>query len=392
MRKFYGDGWCLPSTVQVNGNLSRRLPTFAWALDRRGVATNGAGSPQESLWRTLGEYFERRHFYTEVRGDQSGRLDELQPIWLQSALRRSLPQTCVDAVRPAIDTHRFSLNQVVELPNWDAVLAPSILFSVSGVGLADDGRFLNARDTTGCAVHFDLRRALVGATRELVERQYLLRYWLTGRGGRDITPQLEPGLASTSRELVARLSQTGSVRFLEIGDTDVRAAIVMCVYRGTADNQVRYCVGLSCGATAVGAADKAVNELWQCYLFLRSMSGVKNVSSLVHDRYHTYFIECNRLETADAMLEGAQADGTQVPTEDDDDRFMESVHARLGRLLMYARPVRVLQRWLWCVRVVCPAAFLHIDNSRYFNLDCDFAATFRTALRPDRLSVMVPFP
>lgn len=128
------------------------------------------------------------------------------------------------------------------------------------------------------------------------------------------------------------------------------------------------------------------------YVFLTNMCSKAEVASLVHDRYHTYFLDCNRLDVADAMVDGARPGLPKHPGPANDQDLMASIHGKLGTLLLYARQTMVATRKIWCVRAICPGAFLHIDNSNHFNLECGFSDNFLKQVLVERAQVMVPFP
>ncbi len=404
MLRFPGDGWSQPARVVLDATLGTRRPRYAWATSRTGASASGSGLAADSLVRTLGEFFERRHFYHEVRGQAQGTLDSCRhdepDDGLVDDLYKALAQTCQPHALGLMQQHAFRLSHVVRLPEWRAVWAPTVLFSVGGPGLEGDSVYLPNRDTTGCAAHFDLSRALEGAMREFVERQYLLRYWLVGAGGRDVTPAALAGLCPLGTLLAQELARRGELRFVELSLGEVSAAIVLAVYRGAPDGPVRYCVGLSCTSDIGSAADRALRELWQSHVFLTNMAE-PGAEALVHDRYHRYFIECNTLDTARELLAGAAPyananAGSGAPEaancSPSNEAFDASVYRRFGPLLAYVAQTTVLHRRIWCVRVLSPRAFLHLDNASHFNLDCAFSRDFAALIRPERLARMVPFP
>lgn len=107
MLKFTGDGFGLPSVVMLDSNLSTKLPRFSWASNRIGIASSGSGLGLDSLRRAMGEFFERRHFYHEVRGDTVGTLASTPDRRLRQDLMRCLVQTAEHKSRPNLRTHRF---------------------------------------------------------------------------------------------------------------------------------------------------------------------------------------------------------------------------------------------------------------------------------------------
>lgn len=426
MLRFPGDGWSQPSRVVLDANLCTRMPRYAWANSRLGASGSGSGLAADSLVRTLGEYFERRHFYHEVRGQAEGTLTLCadQPGTQQKlngqgtdadaggtgGLFHALSQTCRPEARQRLSSHVFQLSRVIRLPDYRAVWAPTVLFSIGGPGLEGDIDFVPQRDTTGCAAHFNLTLALQGALREFVERQYLLRYWLLGAGGVDVSDSAMSGMSELGLGLAGRLGRLGRLCFIELSLGEIAAVVVLAVYAGVEDPQVRYCVGLSCAPTVADAADRAIRELWQSYIFLCNMSE-PGAKALILDRYHRYFLDCNTLEIAHEMLSGVARSDPGVQSSHAADAlglaetasrqassppvvwaFTDSIHRRFGSLLAYVAQTPVQRRRMWCVRVLTPNAFLHLDNAAYFNRECAFSRPFAARIRPDRLVRMVPFP
>lgn len=392
MLKFYGDGLEQPSLAVLDSNLSTRLPRFSWAIDRVGTATSGAGLALDSMQRALGEYYERRHFYFEVRGEKRASLSSLEDLDLQVALSRCFEQTAHVEVLSDISKHDFNLSRVLMLPEWKYTWLPTVMFSVTGNELGKDKKFLPRSDTTGCAVHFTLDKAILSAFKELVERQYLLRYWLTGGWATDVTSALCNRLSGASLHLAEKLDKLGTIRFLELAGGEIGGAIILAVYRGAGDPSVRYCVGLAYDGSIQAAGDRALKELWQSYIFLRNMAHRPDAASRVHDRYHTYFLDCNRLDVADAMIGSGHFSSSDRSSVTENQQILESICSRFGRIYAYVREIRLIRRRLWCVRAVCPEAFLHIDNSSNFNLNCKFSQPFLDRVLPIRSQTMVPFP
>lgn len=390
MQRFTSDGRGYPSSLMLEGNLSTLIPRYSWALDRSGMATSGAGLADDSLRRCLGEFFERRHFYHETIATGSGPLSsKLAGAELES-FQNCLEQTCHSDFRDRISQHNFLFFKTVILPTWETREVPAVFISMDNTDLALDRPFLPLIDTSGCAVHFELDKAIHSSIRELIERQYLLRYWLTNEGAIDVTEEAQRSISPHSGKLMEIIAETGNIKILDISCDEVAGTVVLAVMSGTESSTVKYCVGLSYASGIPDAADRAVKELWQSYIFLMSMSGVEDSNSHIHDRYHRYFLECNRLDVATQMLSGISCrSGDRAVTREG---IIESVTKRFGPIYAYIKPARVLERDIWCVRTFTPNAFIHLDNSRNFNLRNDFSNNFINLIKDDRLEMMVPFP
>lgn len=57
---------------------------------------------------------------------------------------------------------------------------PAIFVALDNISIGNDYKFYPFRDTCGCSCHISLQESINGSLSELMERQSLLVYWLTG--------------------------------------------------------------------------------------------------------------------------------------------------------------------------------------------------------------------
>ncbi|MEY2336594.1 YcaO-like family protein [Acidithiobacillus ferrianus] len=231
--------------------------------------TLAVGTTIEAICGTVGEFMERRHFFNEVIPEKLLTLSEMVPFEAVYAYTTALCQTSKENLRLSIESHQFLCNQVFNLFSHTQSYAPSVFISLSNYDLQGDIGYLPSSDTTGCAVHLRLDAALDGALKELIERQCLLRYWITKQVQQEIMISdkfqcLNPDV----KVLIHNLQQTGSLRLYDITIPGFPGYAVISLYGADESHIVQYCTGLSYGYSAASAIEKSILELWQCYVFL----------------------------------------------------------------------------------------------------------------------------
>ncbi|MCQ3007930.1 MULTISPECIES: YcaO-like family protein [Pseudomonas syringae group genomosp. 2] len=392
-----GSNW--PSNFMLTPQIARGLPALAQAFDHHRVApTSAVGTPREAICGTVGEFMERRHFYNEVVPEQRRTISEMMPPDAADAYIAALRQTAQVALRPSIASHQFSCNEVFNLFSHSPCYAPTVFISLSNYNLQSDQGYLPNRDTTGCAVHLRLESAIDGAIKELIERQCLLRYWMTKQVKQEIviTDELE-GLNQDTRVLIQKLRKTGSLKLYEITIPGFPGYAVMSLY-GADDEAltVQYCTGLSYGFSATSAIDKSIVELWQSFAFLHYFKvGGYDIND-IDDSYHRHFWECNKRATFTLMTEEEPLHEIFMPD------FLaqpEIIRSDLERHLLtitkniffYAKSESLNGALVWFVRVFSPDFFIHMDCSSPLNHKNSIAAEF-PVVYADRSTHMVPFP
>jgi ribosomal protein S12 methylthiotransferase accessory factor YcaO len=385
-----GDGIVFPALVMQEATISTRLPKVTWAMNSLGNSSSGAGLHEDSLLRCMGEYFERRHFYFEVTPDGKDNLFSMMQKSDAENFLLCLEQSSNLDVKNEIKSHNFNKSNVFKWPSFEPSSIPTVFVSLSDELLESDATYLPSRDTSGCSVHFEFDIAIAGAIREVIERQYLLKYWLTTSGGINISANIKNCLSSEAEFLKKILLKNGSLNFLEISCGETPGAIVLAVYKGPESSKVRYCVGLSYEESIVRAADKALKELWQSFNFLENFAESEYSVELIKDKYHTYFLTCNTTKVADLMNTEVRAPDTLDIRKKED--LNEHVAAKFGEFFIYARQMKIVNKTLWCIRAINPNVFVHIDNTKHFNLKNSFSHSFFEQVQAVRLACMVPFP
>jgi hypothetical protein len=255
-----------------------------------------------------------------------------------------------------------------------------------------------SRDTTGCAAHLNIESAIDGALKELIERQCLLRYWITKSVKRElIINKKEYDLNQDTLSLISRLQGSGSLKLYDITIPGFPGYAVISLY-GSADDSltVQYCTGLSYGYSVKSAIEKSIIELWQSYAFLHFFKIAGNTVDDIDDSYHRHFWDCNKAETFYMMT--AYEPDNKILLEDfimcpsiNRKILEEHLISITKNVFFYAKNELLNDNLIWYVRVFSPDFFIHMDGSSPLNNENSISKEFHVAYE-DRRSSMVPFP
>lgn len=287
---------------------------------------------------------------------------------------------------------------MVNLFNFESDTVPAILVSLTAKGLDRDGEFLPFRDTTGCAAHVDPDRAIQGALGELVERQCLLRYWMTKSATAEIKA-LETGIFSRPdvATLVERFQQSGDLTLYDISIPDIAGYAVIVVY-GAHDltRPVQYSSRLCFALSPGKAVEKAVMELWQIFVLLHYSIVSGFDGEMIEDFYHRHFWNMNRRASYTTMIdtqtEGdiALADFLGQPARSRQE-LLQDVHAITPTVLTYLCREQIGSSDVTMARVFSPDLYLHMNGEAALNHDNAIRRMFPET-DPARESSLVLFP
>jgi hypothetical protein len=381
-----------PSNFVIEPPINAAIPTTSWALDDFGLSSSGIGWGLDGPLANMGEFFERRHFSTNVVSHKISRLDDALPELECMEWLRAFTQTS-GATSQEISKHRFPMTLVHKLDGTQTYIpTASIRLSRSPGHLHDD--FYPFRDTSGCSLHISAENSALGAAREQIERQSLLVFWLTRAAGLRIAADAVSNALESVAELHRKLSRQGQLDIFDITLPGFPGFTILIIYSGGEKSVVKYCPGVSYGLDMRSAMVKALLELWQSYTFLAAMNSKGGDGSSVTDRYHKYFLECNTPEIAALVCGGdrliySERDITMHFSANDVWRhladftpvsYLYSVKEQVGPHSFYAS------------KFLSPSLFLHMDNSRGNNLDNKLTKGCDLEFISERVDIMVPFP
>lgn len=383
--------------LQPAGLLS--LPNSVEVSDALSVNGSGVGGGARSIKAALGEYFERRHFYREIISTRNGVLNESLTKIEVDSFACALTQTASKLVSAdEIEKHQFSLTRVMRASDFSECFIPTITISLSAYGLAEDNFLYPLRDTCGCSFHWDLNVAFLGAVKEYLERQFLIRFWLT-KQCRSLISCVKVESLLTGRNvkyLYDALVFSGEVSIFDISDNRFPGVCLLVVYgQKKANHHVKYCAGMSyCGEVAE-ALEKSLLELWQTYRFMDLFKAIESDENKVEDSYLRYFLSCNDYITYQEIT-----DYVVVADEQNREGFSAfsldvflSVLKKLG-ILGYFYSTLSSVNGVNCVfaKYISPDLFLHMDSSKNINLKNRYSESFESSILSSRLEAMVPFP
>lgn len=385
-----------PASVVLAPKLSRLTPSFAQVWDYERIAPSSAvGSTVKSVQGAVGEYLERRHFFNEIRAVSTRKLHEMMPESSANAFVRALTQTS-QLTEEHVSSHPFATVRAFNAFTLEQVELPAVLVALDNFTADADLSFYPSRDTCGCSCHVGLTDSINGAVGELMERQSLLLYWLTGKANYEIVPDGKTGINYVD-EVMRNLCSRGQLKIMDVTLPGAPGYAILTIY-GTADkeNTIKYSTGLSYAASFKAALHKSVLELWQSYICMHNFIIGEYEPEDIIDRYQQHFMSCNTFSTYTELCDTTEFrnkpvqlsvfDGEAYDISDVMD-FLQELTPNI--FIYYARDL-MSDGMLWYTKVLSPDLFLHMDNSGAININ-NSIYTAGTGIAA-REKVMVPFP
>jgi ribosomal protein S12 methylthiotransferase accessory factor YcaO len=389
----------LPGTLLLQPAGLLALPNAAEVSDVLSVNGSGVGGGSNSIKTALGEYFERRHFYREILSKKKGVLGEFLTDTEVASFTGAFRQTASSRISiEALEAHRFTLSQVVRTLDFSTCFIPTICISLSSHGLQNDNFIYPRRDTCGCSFHWRADFAFLGAVKEYLERQFLLKFWLTKRcRSRVCLIRIAELLVHGNvKHLYDLLAASGEIAVFDISDSTFPGVCILVVYGRSKDrHHVKYCAGMSYAPSMAEALVKSILELWQTYRFINLFESTDADPNKVEDDYLRYFLECNSYETyqevSDVLVSGG--DKEERGAVDFTLLTLLSVLNDQGVAgYLYSRQSKVNGvAGVFC-KYVSPDLFLHMDSSQNINGVNKYSKRFAAEILPSRMGKMVPFP
>lgn len=389
----------LPGLIQFQPAGLLALPNTVEASDSMSVIGSGVGGGAISIKAGIGEYFERRHFYREIVSGGRGRLGESLSRKEVSSFANAFVQTASN--RPSVKEiyhYEFALTEVFRSRDFSSCLIPSVCISLSSHALGNDGLFYPLRDTCGCSFHWNLEDSYLGAVKEFLERQFLVRFWLTSACRSRISPVHAKKLLQkkSCRQLYNFLKASGEVTVLDISDDEFPGACLLVVYgQRDARRHVQYCAGMSYAPDLASALEKSLLELWQTFRFMDLFKATESDVSGLEDYYIRYFLSCNNYKIYKEVVNVRVGRDGRV-AGDKLDFTLSGILSVLKRKdisgYFYSRRDKIGSARCVYSKYVSPDFFLHMNNSSSFNLKNKYSKSFESEIMPSRVGRMVPFP
>lgn len=375
------------------------LPEYSQTWDYGRIAPSSAvGNVAESIRGATGEFLERKHFYNEVVPTAMHRLDESLDQKESQSFVKALLQTS-ERNEESILNHEFRASTVYNIFSLEKKSIPSVFIALDNYCLDDDPSFLPSRDTTGCAAHVNLKKSIDSSLKELLERQCLLRYWLTGQPNSIITVD---GIKSTSldsyvKNLIVRFLSSGDLRIYDISIPGMPGYAVLSIYGSQSEGvRVKYSAGLSYSWSAKKAFEKSILELWQCFVFLHYFYVTGYDITEIDDSYHRHFLDSNKYSTFTTFsnsLCNTELNVSDYISQPATDRMSAEpcLEGLTKNVYLYVNSERIKSKIIWYTKILSPDLFLHMDFSNRVNHANAISEDFTTVIS-ERKSQMVPFP
>ncbi|UII69571.1 YcaO-like family protein [Pseudomonas sp. HN11] len=372
------------------------LPCSVEISDFLSVNGSGVGGGSHSIKTATGEYFERRHFYREVVAKERGCLSKYLSESEARGFAEAFTQTANKKTSLAeVGEHRFALSQVLRASDFSACFIPTACISLSSHSVGDDNWLYPLRDTCGCSFHWGPDIAFLGAIKEYLERQFLIRFWLTKMCRSQIPSKQvrELLMRREVRHLYDALSMSGDVTFLDISDTRFPGCCVLVVYgQRKVDRHVNYCAGMAYSSNMTIALEKSLLELWQTFRFMNLFKATDSDEAKLEDSYIRYFLSCNAYETYQDIVNVQECGGVRSLQDFTLPEFLSVLKKLDVSGYFYSKFEEVDGVAGVFVKFVSPDLFLHMNNSKHFNLINKYSKDFESSVLSARLGVMVPFP
>jgi len=364
-----------PSHLVISERLLRKLPLSVICSDTKGLSSGSMDGGGKAILKSLGEFSERAFFYHLVQSEGKKNVSDLNVgfVYQMELMMGSNfdQERCYEAVT------------IWNIFNGESILVPINLVSL---GLRYKNEPLCGRDTSGCAVHPHFEDSLNTALYEFIERQLLIRYWLTDHDVCEIcAEQLHP--------VQDILSRKGVVRILDLSDSQLGVHCYFVVFLGDGD-PVWFSSSLAAGPNAEDVLVSAMEELWQIYSYVRQVSDGTIAIENVRDKYQKAYLEYNTEKTHEyfkkkhIQKQWGYSSTSEVYSLD---RLRKGLKDITDEVYIYHSHTNILGRPMHAIRVLSPDFFMHIMLSARVNRENKFSSTFGPVDKyKERLDL--PFP
>lgn len=361
---------------------------------------SGVGNSSGAIKTALGEYFERRHFYLEVLRDCTSTLEKcLSPTEVRKFIKAFGQTAAPNAGISNLASRQFNMSSVVRISDFSRCTIPTICISLTHHGNDEDDNIYPSRDTCGCSFHQSSESAIFGSVKELLERQFLTRFWLTRQCLGIINPvQISNTIQKTpAYGLYKVLSKSGVLTIIDISDNNFPGVCLLTVYGNNDRNRnVHYCAGMSYSGNLVTALEKSILELWQTFRFMNLFRVFQRDPNTLQDSYIRHFMNCDTYKTFEEITSHLKRSSPPSPQRStlgfDTPGLIQALRAQNIEGYLYIKTTKIGDSGYTFCKFTSPSLFMHMDNSKNINLDNDYSAPFFKSIDKNRKKEMVPFP
>jgi hypothetical protein len=359
---------------------------------------SGIGSGSSSLKAALGEYFERRHFYMEIKSELVGNINHSLAKEEVAKFLHAFSQTNDrNLTSDQISEHAFNLTKVYRTSDFSSCYIPTACISLNSHRIESENIIYPLRDTCGCSFHWSANRAIFGSTQEYLERQFLARFWLTKKCLNLISHHNAKTLLNNSRAqpLYNALNKSGEIAVIDISDPNYPGTCLLTVYgQKNRRRHIQYCAGMSYAETPSAALEKSTHELWQTYRFIHLFKTTDRNIQDIKDPYLRHFLNCNSYETFKEIT-SVEPSGIARQNQLIDfslSGFLSALKTQQIDSYIYINTTAINGNLYFFCKFLSPDLFLHMNNSKNINIHNTYSKSFLNQILPDRKRTMVPFP
>lgn len=356
------------------------------------VVGNGSGYDIDAVHGAMGEYIERYHFYNEVDINITAELDKLNPSIVVDKLVRLIEQ--IKKSDEPIDSYQFDLSETRNIFTNQKIYLPSVMISLAHSD-SNDRNFIPFIDSCGQSVHVSREQAFSASLKEFIERQSLVGSWLSGKARFKILLEPHPDLGQ-SNKILSELQQNGVVCAYELNELLPGYSVLIFYFSLGTNDKVQYSVGMASDLTPASAISRALNELWQSYIFM--YLNASNPESLdPRYEYLNHLISFNNLETQKVIPFFAQpSNEIKMDTFIHLSPFTEKECLRSlvdisPHIYSYERSNDLFGRQFHFCKITSPDFFLHMGLAKPLNFSNHYANLL--SINPDNvIKSSIPFP
>lgn len=391
-------GLTFPNSLYYQPTATLGFPSATEAYDLYSNSGSGIGRGSIVIKKSIGEYFERRHFYIEIAPDVKDRLSKSLTTQEAKSFTEAFTQTSHKNLKTEkITDHKYQLTKVYRLHNLTPCHIPTACISLDSSYLFEDNDIYPHRDTCGCCFHWNPELSMFGAIKELLERQFLLKFWLTKTCTKKIPDKdILKKIKTHEVDILGKaLSEAGELLAFDISDPDFPGKCILTIYgQQNKNNNVKYCAGLSYASTEEEAISISIGELWQTFRFINLFLSINGDIETLHDPYLRYFLSCNDYNIFRNISDCTAQKNTRN-TSDHDFNFSGLRNTLIKRKIsgyFYIKFREINEQSCIFSKFISPDLFMHMNNSQNFNLKNKYSSKFMERIIDSQTSIMVPFP
>lgn len=381
-------------------NAVRHFPHSVECGSRWKTYGSSSGWSSDVIACATGEHFERKHFYLDIPVHDTNTLKTGLTEKEYWEFAKALAQTSVDGAYDLLHSHAIDRTDAYRISDLSKCRIPTASISISQSRYRTDNNLYPMRDTCGCSVHISVSNAILGALKESLERQFLLRYWLT----KICTTKIKYTDACNTIEnypslpLLTELYKSGELCILDLTDHRLPGSCILLCYGNRRDKlaKVKYCAGMAYASSSAIALNKAIIELWQTFRFMNSLDNNTSRNSEIEDPYLRHFLDCNLYETFQIISTPSESlafeQNGNPPDPLTTQRLINTLRGLDINGYLYLSSIPFNQSHLYFCKYVSPNLFLHMNNSSCLNINNKYSEPFQHRIIPSQLANMVPFP